>query len=83
LGHADDLDAMNISGALSIQTATIGGKGSGSYIDSDKFKESDLNFHLQVKVTNQIHNAEPYLLFNKIDSVKDGDFTSVYGVSYR
>jgi hypothetical protein len=30
------LDAMNISGSLSIKTATIGGKANGSYVDSDK-----------------------------------------------
>lgn len=72
---------MNISGALSITTATVGGKGSGSYVDSDKFKESDLNFHLQVKVVNQIQKAEPYTLFNKIHSVQPSDFTAVYGVS--
>lgn len=45
---------MNISGSLSIKTAQIGGKASGSYIDSDKFKSSDINFHLQVRVTNQM-----------------------------
>jgi hypothetical protein len=48
------LDAMNISGSLSIKTSTIGGKASGSYVDSDKFKSSDINFHLQVRVTNQM-----------------------------
>ena len=45
---------MNISGSLSIKTSMIGGKASGSYIDSDKFKSSDINFHLQVRVTNQM-----------------------------
>lgn len=73
-------DSMNISGALSIQTATVGGKGSGSYVDSDKFKESDINFHLQVKVVNQIQKSEPYTLFNKIHTVQPKDFTAVYGV---
>jgi hypothetical protein len=71
---------MNISGALSIQTATIGGKGSGSYIDSDKFKDSDINFHLQVKVVNQIHKPEEYTLFNQIHNMDKNDFTAVYGV---
>lgn len=47
-------DAMNISGSLSIKTATIGGKANGSYVDSDKFKSSDINFHLRVSVTNQM-----------------------------
>jgi hypothetical protein len=71
---------MNISGALSIQAGTVGGKGNGSYVDSDKFKESDLNFHLQVKVTNQILKFDEYCLFNKIDWLKDSDYPAVYGV---
>lgn len=72
---------MNISGSLSIKTATIGGKANGSYIDSDKFKSSDINFHLQVKVTNQIHDALEYNDFNKIDKVEKHQFPEVYGVS--
>jgi hypothetical protein len=73
---------MNISGSLSIKTATIGGKANGSYVDSDKFKSSDLNFHLQVKVTNQILDAENYSIFNKIDNVEASAFPEVYGVSH-
>lgn len=72
---------MNISGALSIQTTTVGGKGSGSYVDSDKFKESDINFHLQVKVVNQILEFEDYSLFNTIETVDEKDYPAVYGVS--
>ncbi|KAK0727679.1 hypothetical protein B0T26DRAFT_672318 [Lasiosphaeria miniovina] len=34
-------DDMNVSGSLSIKYGTIGGSGKGSFIDSDKFKESD------------------------------------------
>ena len=77
---SDVTDAMNISGSLSIKTATIGGKANGSYIDSDKFKSSDINFHLQVKVTNQIHEPPEYCKFNKIDKVKKEEFPEVYGV---
>ncbi|KAK4205404.1 hypothetical protein QBC40DRAFT_320121 [Triangularia verruculosa] len=70
---------MNISGSLSIKTATIGGKANGSYVDSDKFKASDLNFHLQVKVTNQIHEPPEYSIFNKISNVEKHEFPEVYG----
>lgn len=73
---------MNISGSLSIKTATIGGKANGSYVDSDKFKASDINFHLQVKVTNQVHDATDYTIFNKIEGLEDTQFPAVYGVSY-
>lgn len=71
---------MNISGSLSIKTGQIGGQASGSYIDSDKFKESDLNFHLQVKVTNQVRKPANYSIFNLIEGVKANDFVPVYGV---
>ncbi|KAI9163802.1 hypothetical protein HJFPF1_05429 [Paramyrothecium foliicola] len=76
---SDVTDAMNISGSLSIKTATIGGKANGSYVDSDKFKSSDINFHLQVKVTNQIHEPPEYCIFNKISKVKKEEFAEVYG----
>ena len=71
---------MNISGSLSIKTATIGGRANGSYVDSDKFKSSDINYHLQVKVTNQIHEPPENNKFNKIANVKDEEFPDVYGV---
>ena len=71
---------MNISGSLSIQTAQIGGKANGSYLDSDKFKSSDINFYLQVKVTNQIHKPPEYNVFNKCSGVDASSFPEVYGV---
>ncbi len=71
---------MNISGGLSIKTATIGGKANGSYVDSDKFQSSDIKFHLQVKVTNQIHHPPIYSIFNKIEGLQDTSYPEVYGV---
>ncbi|KAK0629294.1 hypothetical protein B0T17DRAFT_652973 [Bombardia bombarda] len=79
---SDVTDAMNISGSLSIKTGTIGGQANGSYVDSDKFKSSDINFHLQVKVTNQIHDAKNYTVFNKIEDMKDEDFPQIYGDTF-
>lgn len=79
---SDVTDAMNISGSLSIKTSTIGGKASGSYVDSDKFKSSDINFHLQVRVTNQIHDAKNYNVFNKIEGLDGSRFAEVYGDSF-
>ncbi|VUC37255.1 unnamed protein product [Clonostachys rosea] len=79
---SDVTDAMNISGSLSIKTSTIGGKASGSYVDSDKFKSSDINFHLQVRVTNQIHDAKNYNVFNKIEGLDGSRFSEVYGDSF-
>jgi hypothetical protein len=70
---------MNISAALSIKTAVGGGSGSGKYINTDKFKESDLNFFIQVKVTNQEHMGTDYTEFNAIP-LDPARFTEVYGV---
>lgn len=71
---------MNISASLSIQTSTVGGSINGSFIDSDKFKNSDLNFFVQVKVTNQSHVPKNLCCFNKIDKLPPKSFTDVYGV---
>ncbi|CEO58470.1 hypothetical protein PMG11_03194 [Penicillium brasilianum] len=79
---SDVTDAMNISGSLSIKTATIGGKANGSYVDSDKFKSSDINFHLQVKVTNQVVEPGNYCIFNKIPHIPTEKFNEVYGDSF-
>ncbi|KAJ5646646.1 hypothetical protein N7490_003018 [Penicillium lividum] len=73
---------MNISGSLSIKTATIGGKANGSYVDSDKFKSSDINFHLQVKVTNQVVEPGNYCIFNKIPQISKEKFNEIYGDTF-
>ncbi|KAL7911420.1 hypothetical protein GGI35DRAFT_492688 [Trichoderma velutinum] len=78
---SDVTDAMNISASLSIKTATIGGAASGSFIDSDKFKESDMNFFIQVKVVNQVIFGEDYTEFQ--DVLPPGaKFTEVYGDTF-
>ncbi|OAA32843.1 hypothetical protein AAL_00308 [Moelleriella libera RCEF 2490] len=48
---------MKISGSLSFKYGAIGGSKKGFFIDSDKFKESDLNFFVTVKVINQSINS--------------------------
>ncbi|EXL96786.1 hypothetical protein ACKRZS_005818 [Fusarium odoratissimum] len=76
-------DAMNVSAALSIKTATAGGGLTGSYVNSDKFKESTLNFFVQVTVVNQTIMAEDVRQFNAIDGVwNTGKFMKVYGDCY-
>ena len=47
--------SMNISGALSTQTVTIGGKASGPFVDSGRFEVSDVNIQLQV----DSHQSDP------------------------
>ncbi|KIP02241.1 hypothetical protein PHLGIDRAFT_79414 [Phlebiopsis gigantea 11061_1 CR5-6] len=77
-------DSMNISGSLQIKCDAIGGGGgaSASFMDSNKFKESDINYFIQVKVTNQQLVAPNLSEFCSIDGVRPVDFTRVYGDSF-
>jgi hypothetical protein len=70
---------MNISGSLSIRYGSIGGSGKGSFVDSDKFKESDLNFFISVKVINQSINIKDALVYQALPSVDDKNFTQTFG----
>ncbi|RHZ67383.1 uncharacterized protein CDV56_109620 [Aspergillus thermomutatus] len=75
-------DDMNISGSLSIKYGSIGGAGKGSFVDSDKFKESDLNFFISVKVINQSINIKDALVFQGLPSVNQNNFRSVFGDTF-
>lgn len=82
---SDVMDDMSVSGSLSIKAGKVGGSGKGSFVDSDKFKESDLNFHISVKVVNQTINFKDALVFNPLRSVDISDmnkFREVYGDSF-
>ena len=70
---------MNISGALSIKYGAIGGSGRGAFVNSDKFHESDLNFYISVKVTNQTTNLKDALVYQPLHSVDAANFREVYG----
>lgn len=76
---SDVTDSMNISGSLSIKTNGIGGSGGGSFVDTNKFKDSDLNFFIQVKVINQKVICKDNLLFQPLPNLKPADFTNVFG----
>ncbi|KAF7349013.1 hypothetical protein MVEN_01422400 [Mycena venus] len=77
-------DSMNISGSLEIKCDAIGGGGgaSASFIDSNKFKESDLNYFIQVKVTNEQLVTHDVTEFCPIENVSAADFTRIYGDSF-
>jgi len=82
---SDVMDDMSVSGSLSIKAGKVGGSGKGSFVDSDKFKESDLNFYISVKVVNQTINFKDALVFNPLRSVDMSDtnkFREVYGDSF-
>ena len=82
--NSDVTEDMNISGSLSIKYGAIGGSGKGSFIDADKFRESDLNFYISVKVINQSINYRDSLVYNPVKSVGDDQdrFHKVFGDSY-
>lgn len=71
---------MNVSAALSIKTGGVKGGASGKYIDTDKFQDSNLNFFIQVKVTNQEHMDADYTQFQHLDMIDPSRFTDIYGV---
>ncbi|KAF2785625.1 hypothetical protein K505DRAFT_291014, partial [Melanomma pulvis-pyrius CBS 109.77] len=63
---SDVTEALNVSGSLSIKYGAIGGSGKGQFIDSDKFRDSDLNFFIQVKVVNQTINLKDALVYRPL-----------------
>ncbi|KLU89845.1 hypothetical protein MAPG_08814 [Magnaporthiopsis poae ATCC 64411] len=79
---SDITDDMCISGSMSIKAGKIGGSGRGSFIDSDKFKEADLNYYISVKVVNQTINFKDALDYNPISKLRDENFAKVYGDSF-
>ena len=85
-GFADNLHAviedLNMSTAAGIRSGRFSFSGSATYIDEKKFKESDVNFFVNVKVENDktVLNQE-LLKFNEIPSVMENGnkFVRTYG----
>ncbi|KDQ06257.1 hypothetical protein BOTBODRAFT_121764 [Botryobasidium botryosum FD-172 SS1] len=77
-------DSMNISGSLEIKADSLGGGGGAQarFMDSNKFKESDINYFIQVKVTNELLVAPNLTQFSPIENVPPSEFTRVYGDSF-
>ena len=69
-------------GSRCVEFVVQGGGASASFIDSNKFKESDINYYIQVKVTNQKLLAPDLTEFCPIDGVSPAEFTRVYGDSF-
>jgi hypothetical protein len=79
---SDVVKALNVSAALSVKVGSVTGSGSGAYIDEDKIKESDINFIIQVKVTNQTTEIHGEPEFNPIDGLTSPQFTDLYGDTF-
>lgn len=71
-------------GSLQIKCDANGGGGgaSATFINSSKFMESDINYYIQVKVTNQQLAPPDLTEFCPISGVTPADFTRVYGDSF-
>lgn len=72
------------TGSLQIKCDAIGGggKASAAFIDTNKFKDSDINYLIQVKVTNQKLVAPDLSEFSPIEGLPDSEFNRVYGDSF-
>lgn len=73
---SDVTEDMCVSAGLSIKHAKVGGSGKGSFVDSDKFKESDLNFYISVKVINQRSTSRTPLSITPFDPLESPARTS-------
>ncbi|KAK0528578.1 hypothetical protein OC835_004615 [Tilletia horrida] len=76
---SDITSDLGISASLSIKKGSCGGAGRGSFIDTDKFKSSDLNYYISVRVINQSINFKDALQFNPLPGVKGKDFRTLFG----
>ncbi|CAD6891724.1 unnamed protein product [Tilletia laevis] len=78
-------DDMSASAALSIKTDCFGGSGSGAFLDTAKFHDSDIRFYLSVKCINQTINFKDALVFAPIRSISESDterFTKCFGNAF-
>ncbi|KAK0556571.1 hypothetical protein OC844_005813 [Tilletia horrida] len=76
---------LHASAALTIQKGKLGGSGSGTWIDTNKFYKSDIRFYISVKVINQSINYKDALEYNPIRSVDETNkeaFTECFGDSF-
>ncbi|EXJ61989.1 hypothetical protein A1O7_02421 [Cladophialophora yegresii CBS 114405] len=79
---SDVSNDLNISGSLSIRYGEISGGGSGSYVNTETFQDSDVNFVVVVKVINQTINIKDQLQFWPLsgrDNYTAQTFTDIYG----
>ncbi|CAD6952016.1 unnamed protein product [Tilletia controversa] len=78
-------DDMSGSAALSIKAESFGGSGSGAFINTEKFFDSDIRFYLSVKVINSSINFKDCLEYNPIRSVSEANadrFNTVFGDAF-
>ena len=78
---SDIVEILNTSPALSIKSGAIRGGINGA-IDTDKFKESDLNFFIQVKAVNQSRLRNDVTSFQPLPNMMKADFSRIFGDTF-
>lgn len=76
---SDIVEALNISSSASIKYGTIKGAGSASIVNENKVEQSDLNYIVTVKVTNETSPVADKMTFNPIPELDNKKFTDVFG----
>ncbi|CAD6572784.1 MAG: hypothetical protein ASARMPREDX12_005446 [Alectoria sarmentosa] len=76
---SDIVQALNISSSASIKYGTIKGAGSASIVNENKVNQSDLNYIVTVKVTNETSPVADKMTFNPIPEMENSKFTDVFG----
>ncbi|KAK0521496.1 hypothetical protein OC842_006758 [Tilletia horrida] len=76
---SDITSDMGVSAGLSIKKGSCGGGGQGSFIKTDKFKSSDMNYFVSVRVINQSVNFKDALEYNPLPGLDPTDFRKVFG----
>lgn len=77
---SDLLEATTLSPASAIKSGTL---NSSLFIDTDQFKDADLNYLLHVKVLHQApQTSHENVRFNKLKGMVDGKFSEVFGDTY-
>lgn len=76
---SDIIQALNISSSASIKYGTIKGSGSASIVNENKVNQSDLNYIVTVKVTNETSPVADKMTFNPIPEMENKEFTDVFG----
>ena len=79
---SDIVEALNISSSASIKYGTIKGAGSASIVNENKVNQSDLNYIVTVKVTNETSPIGEKFTFNPIPELENSKFTEVFGSSW-
>lgn len=79
---SDIVDALNISSGATINSGSVKILGGTSLIRESTINESDINFIVSVKVTNEVPVSFGHMEFRPIPGLNPVHFPAVYGDSF-